>query len=119
MSWFQKAYYLLRGCMTRDLNKKWVLHIYYNIFTYNLCQWLKKKRKCMAYAFLKIWRKPSEHSTNCYFCMTPPTGKRLFKEAVAVCAITKHSISYSLCHKDKMYLLLMHQHHSTSGRLRQ
>ena len=34
-----------------------------------------------------VWRQPTDHNSNCYFCITPPVGKGLSRKK-------KHNIQY-------------------------
>ena len=38
----------------------------------------------MCFAIFRIWREPSDHHTNCYFCMLDPTKQRKEKNAPAI-----------------------------------
>lgn len=73
----RKAYRLYFGYKIGDQDKMWAPHICCNTCATNLRQWLTGKRKCMSFAVPMIWREPTDHSSNCYFCMMPPVGKGL------------------------------------------
>ena len=83
----RKAYYLYFGCKVGDQDKTWAPHICCNTCATNLRQWLNKKRKCMPFAVPMVWRNPTDHISDCYFCMTPPVSKGLSRKK-------KHGIQY-------------------------
>ncbi|GBM90880.1 hypothetical protein AVEN_46374-1 [Araneus ventricosus] len=39
-----------------------------------LSKWLHGKRKAMPFAVPMIWREPTNHIDDCYFCMVPPAS---------------------------------------------
>ncbi|MGH0136926.1 UNVERIFIED_CONTAM: hypothetical protein FKN15_008500 [Acipenser sinensis] len=38
----------------------------------------------MKFAIPRIWREPTDHSSNCYFCMVDPSKRRTGKNAPAI-----------------------------------
>jgi len=36
--------------------------------------WINHKGMAMSFAFPLVWRVPSNHSSDCYFCLTPPVA---------------------------------------------
>ena len=76
----RKAYYLYFGCKVGDQNKSWASHICCNTCATNLRQWLNKKRKCMPFAVPMVWRNPTYHISDCYFCITPPVSEGLSRK---------------------------------------
>ncbi|XP_076314716.1 uncharacterized protein LOC143227058 [Tachypleus tridentatus] len=38
----------------------------------------------MKFTITRIWREPSDHSRNCYFCMVDPSQRRAGKNASAI-----------------------------------
>jgi len=36
--------------------------------------WVNRKGMAMPFAFAVVWRKPSNHSSDCYVCLTPPVA---------------------------------------------
>ncbi|XP_073533089.1 uncharacterized protein [Phyllobates terribilis] len=71
----RKAYNLYFGCRIGDQDKSWAPHICCNTCASHLTQWLHGKRQSMPFAVPMIWREPTNHTTNCYFCMVPPIRK--------------------------------------------
>ncbi|KAM4043751.1 uncharacterized protein ACNLHF_014021 [Anomaloglossus baeobatrachus] len=71
----RKAYNLYFGYRIGDQGKSWAPHICCNRCASHLTQWLHGKRQAMPFAVPMIWREPTDHSTNCYFCMVPPIRK--------------------------------------------
>ncbi|MGH0125014.1 UNVERIFIED_CONTAM: hypothetical protein FKN15_077232 [Acipenser sinensis] len=38
----------------------------------------------MKFAIPRIWREPTDHSSNCYFCMVDPSKRRTGKNAPVI-----------------------------------
>jgi len=70
----KKAYHLYFGCKIGDQDKSWAPHIYCHKCATNLSQWLDGKRHAMPFAVPMVWREPSNHATDCYFCMVLPVS---------------------------------------------
>ena len=68
----KKAYHLYFGCKVGDQDKSWAPHICCNSCSANLCGWLNHKKRSMPFAVSMVWREPTNHVTDCYFCMVPP-----------------------------------------------
>jgi len=64
-----------------DQDKKWAPHIVCCTCYKNLTQWLKGKSK-MPFTIRMVWRKPKDHSTDCYFCMTNIVGFTAKKDKI-------------------------------------
>src|SRR6218665_3687353 len=43
--------------------------------------WYKGEKRAMKFAIPRIWSQPTDHSSNCYFCMVDPTKRRTGKNA--------------------------------------
>ena len=71
----RKAYHQYFGCKVEDQEKPWAPHICCNYCVTALNEWLKKKRKAMPFAVPMIWREPTGHVNDCYFCLTPSIKK--------------------------------------------
>ncbi|XP_076352880.1 uncharacterized protein LOC143248412 [Tachypleus tridentatus] len=41
-------------------------------------------KRAMKFAIPRIWREPTDHSSNCYFCMVDPSKRRTDKNASAI-----------------------------------
>lgn len=76
----KKAYNLYFGCKIGDQDKSWAPHICCNYCGTALEQWLNGKKPSMRFAVPMIWREPTDHVSNCYFCMVPPIEKGLNKK---------------------------------------
>ena len=48
--------------------------------------WINRKGMAMHFAVPMVWRKPSNHSSDCYFCLTPPVASGMNRK--------KHRIYY-------------------------
>lgn len=76
----KKAYHLYFGCKIGDQDKDWAPHVCCRTCAVNLSQWLNGKRKAMPFAVPMIWREPSNHVDDCYFCMVPPASGGITKK---------------------------------------
>ncbi|XP_058873513.1 uncharacterized protein LOC131724780 [Acipenser ruthenus] len=76
-----KAYF---GMPVGDQDKPWAPH-----FTCEHCKktlegWYRGEKRAMKFAIPRIWREPTDHSSNCYFCMVDPSKRRTGKNAPAI-----------------------------------
>lgn len=76
----KKAYHLYFGCKLGDQQKPWAPHICCTSCSAGLCNWLHGKRRAMPFAVPMIWREPTDHVTNCYFCMVPSIDHGITKK---------------------------------------
>ena len=42
------------------------------------------EKRAMKFAIPRIWPQPTDHSSNCYFCMMDPTKRRTGKNALLI-----------------------------------
>jgi len=59
----KKAYECYFGC------KKWAPHVCCISCATILCEWLNNKGRSMPFALPTTWREPTDHLTDCYFCI--------------------------------------------------
>jgi len=76
----KKAYHLYFRCKIGNQDKSWAPHISCHKCVTNLSQWLNGKRHAMPFAVPMVWREPSNHATDCYFCMVPPVSGGITKK---------------------------------------
>jgi len=57
-----------------DQDKSWATQICCRKCAKNLSQWLNDERHALPFAVPIVWREPSNHTTDCYFCMLPPVS---------------------------------------------
>jgi len=76
----RKAYHLYFGCKIGDQDKSWAPHICCHKCATYLLQWLNGKRHAMAFAVPLVGREPSNHATDCCFCMMPPVSEGIVKK---------------------------------------
>src|SRR5678815_5095804 len=55
-------------------DKSWAPHVCCNSCSRNLKNWLKGKRSCMKFVVPMIWREPTNHVADCYFCLRNVQG---------------------------------------------
>jgi len=70
----KKAYHLYFVWKLGDHDMKWTPHIVYISCAIRLGGWINHKGMAMLFAFSMVWREPSNHSSDCYFCMTLPVA---------------------------------------------
>lgn len=70
----KKAYELYFGCKVSDQDKSWAPKICCSSCSRSLTGWLNGTFKSMPFAVPMIWREPTNHVTDCYFCMTTIKG---------------------------------------------
>lgn len=46
--------------------------------------WYRGEKRAMKFAIPRIWREPSDHSSNCYFCIVDPSKRRTGKNAAPI-----------------------------------
>ena len=76
----KKAYHLYFGWKIGDQDKSWAPHICCRKCATDLSQWLNGKRHAMPFAVPMVWREPSNHTTDCYFCMVLPVSGGITKK---------------------------------------
>ena len=63
---------------------------------------IEKKKRAMKFAIPRIWREPTNHTNDCYFCIVDPSKRRTGKNAPA---IVYPSIPFSIApvsHSDQL-----------------
>lgn len=68
------AYRYYFGCKVGDQDKTWAPHNSCTVCYTGLTQWLNGKRKGLPFAVPMVWREPTNHVSDCYFCMTNIAG---------------------------------------------
>lgn len=66
----KKAHYFYFGCRVGDLDKKLAPHVCCVTCYVKLTEWLRGKNNSMRFAVPMIWREPTSHLEDCYFCIT-------------------------------------------------
>jgi hypothetical protein len=72
--------HLYFGCKNSDQAKSCVPHICCRRCARDLSQWLNGKRNSMPFAIPMVWREPSNHASDCYFCRVPPVSGGITKK---------------------------------------
>jgi len=65
----KEANYFYFGCKVGDQDKKWAPQVCCSTCLSKLYAWVNGKERCMPFGVPMVWRVPSNHSTDCYFCM--------------------------------------------------
>ena len=71
-----EAYYAYFGMPVGDQDKRWAPHVICEYCRRTLEGWLRGEKRAMRFAILRIWREPSNHHSDCYFCMVDPSKRR-------------------------------------------
>ena len=72
----KRAYFAYFGISIRNQDKPWVPHIVCSVCTTGLRKWTKLRGAKMKFAVPMIWREPTNHVDDCYFCAISLSGKR-------------------------------------------
>ena len=78
----KKAYFAYLGIKLGVQDKSWAPHIVYKTCTEILRMWTNGKKKHLKFGIPMIWRKPKNHSDDCYFCTVNMKGFNCFKKAL-------------------------------------
>lgn len=70
----KKAYFKYFGVLIGDQDKQWAPHVCCVSCSVSLVEWMKGKRKSMPFAVPMVWREPTNHFDDCYFCLTKTEG---------------------------------------------
>ena len=70
----KEAYYLYFGCKVGEQDKNCASHVYCVTCYVKLTEWLQRRNINMSFAVLMIWRQPTSHLEDCYFCITKIEG---------------------------------------------
>ena len=82
----KRAYLAYFGMPLGDQDKSWAPHVVCSFCYSSLHAWQKKKpNRHLNFAVPMVWREPSNHATDCYFCLVETNGYT---------KKTRHSISY-------------------------
>ncbi|KAL6462254.1 hypothetical protein MHYP_G00286760 [Metynnis hypsauchen] len=96
-----KAYF---GMPVGDQDKPWAPH-----FTCEHCKktlegWYRGEKRAMHFAVPRIWREPTDHSTNCYFCMVDPSKRCTGKNSFIYCPSTTLNFLYQHLQTEQHHL---------------
>lgn len=76
-----KAYF---GMPVGNQDKSWAPHVTCATCKNTLEGWYRGEKRAMKFGDPRILREPTDHSTNCHFCMVDPSKRRTGKKAPAV-----------------------------------
>lgn len=77
----KEAYHAYFGIPVGDQDKRWAPHVICDYCRRTLEGWFRGEKRAMRFAIPRVWREPSNHLTDCYFCMVDPTKRRKGKNA--------------------------------------
>lgn len=73
-SFVKRAYHHYFGMKIGHQEKAWAPHMVCKTCTEFLRQWTKGKKRCLKFGIPMVWREPTNHVTDCYFCAIDVTG---------------------------------------------
>jgi len=76
----KKAYECSFGCKVGDQDKKWAPQVCYISCATILREWLNIKGRSVTFVLPMMWREPTDHLTDCYFCIVPPLQQGITKK---------------------------------------
>ena len=61
-------------CKLGDQDKDWAPHVVCNRCATCLLRWMKNGKNKMPFDVPMVWREPTDHATDCYFCLSNTSG---------------------------------------------
>lgn len=77
---YYQAYEKYFGMLIGDQDKSWAPHVICGCCKSTLEGWLRGTKKSMPFAVPRIWREPTNHLNDCYFCMVDVCGYKKAKD---------------------------------------
>ena len=77
---FLSAYNAYFGVPVGDQDKSWAPHVVCGCCRSTLEAWYRGESRKMKFGVPRIWRKPTDHLNNCYFCVVEVTHHRKGKK---------------------------------------
>ncbi|XP_076362941.1 uncharacterized protein LOC143253262 [Tachypleus tridentatus] len=79
-----EAYKSYFGMPVGDQDKPWAPQFTCEHWKKTLEGWYRGEKRAMKFTIPRIWREPTDHSSNCYFCMVDPSKRRAGKNESAI-----------------------------------
>jgi hypothetical protein len=76
----KKAYFLYFGCKVGYQDKSWAPHMHCTSCSSKLNIWVNRKGCSLLFAVPMMWMEPTNHLTDCYFCMVPLIEKEITRK---------------------------------------
>lgn len=70
----KRAYFQYFQIPVTNLDKNWVPRVVCENCRSILLNWSAGKRKYLQFGIPMLWREPTNHATECYFCLTKTSG---------------------------------------------
>ncbi len=80
----KEAYHAYFGMPVGDQEKHWAPHIIREYCRRTLEGWFRGEKRAMRFAIPGVWREPTNHLTDCYFCMVDRGKRRKGKNAPSI-----------------------------------
>ena len=81
------AYHAYFGMPVGDQDKRWASHVICEYCRRTLENWCRGEKTAMPFAIPGVWREPSNHLTDCYFCMVDLSKRRKVKYAPSITVV--------------------------------
>ena len=80
----KEAYHAYFDMPVGDQDKRWAPHVICEYCRRTLEGWFRGEKRAMPFAIPRVWLEPSNHLTDCYFCMADPNKRRKGKNAPSI-----------------------------------
>ena len=91
----KKTYFLYFGCKVEQ-DTKWAPQVCCTTYSSRLNVWVSRKGCFMPFGVPMVGRVPSNHSSDCYFCMVPPIQNGMSIKKINTC-VSECTITNSAC----------------------
>lgn len=102
MAKYSFAYEKYFGMKIGDQDKSWAPRVICGTCRSNLEKWLSGRLKCMPFAVPRIWREPTNHVNDCFFCMTDLSAFKKTKNRANIIYPNIPSSLAPVCHSDDL-----------------
>ena len=80
----KEAYVAYFDLPVGDQDKRWASYVMCEYCRCTLEGWFRGKKRAMRFAIPRIWHEPSNHLTDCYFCVVDPSKRQKGKNAPSI-----------------------------------
>ena len=88
----KRAYHTYVGMKLGDQDKAWAPHMVCKTCTEYLRRWINGKKSCLKFGIYTVWRGPTNHDTDYYFCVINLTGTERTGSASSILIFNEHVV---------------------------